>query len=158
MGYNVTIKQSTFQIPANNLNEAYDKMCQLNFTVPNTQKRGGSWGGPDGKDSAPEYGPHKASWFSWMEWNYHEVCKDADDILQALGFYTRYDENGDLHVEHYDSKSGQEELFLSAISSLAKGYIVWEGEDGSIWGETYGGDDVIVKQRENDNYEDIVTI
>ena len=67
MGYYVTIVDSTFRIPVDNMNTAYMRMAELNHTVPNTSKRGGSW---PGKNNAPEYGPHKSSWFSWMDWNY----------------------------------------------------------------------------------------
>jgi hypothetical protein len=159
MGYYVSIEQSTFKIPAENLQSAYDAMCQLNFTVPNSQKRGGSWSsGGISKDNAPEYGPYKASWFSWMSWNYHETCEDANQILKELGFETEYNENGDLLITGYDSKTGQEELFLKSISSLATGYIVWQGEEGEVWGETYGGEEVIVKTRSQQDYSDLVTV
>lgn len=153
MGYYVSIEQSTFTIPAENLQSAYDKMCELNHTVPNTQKRGGSY---PGKDKAPEYGPDKNSWFSWMEWNYHETCENAEEILDALGFYISYDDEGNLHIDGYDSKAGQEDLFLKSICSLAKGYIVWRGEEGEVWGETYGGDDVIVRKRSRQDFSDLV--
>jgi hypothetical protein len=152
MGYYVSIEESTFMIPAENLDAAYKAMCQLNFTVPNSQKRGGSW---PGKDNAPEFGPDKSTWFSWMEWDYHETCKDAGAILTKLGFYTEYDEAGNLHIRGYDSKTGQEKLFLESICTLANGYIVWTGECGEYWGETYGGSKVIVRYRDRD-FSDLV--
>lgn len=83
MGYYVSIEESTFMIPVENLDAAYEAMCKLNHTVPNDKKRGGSW--PD-KDNAPEYGPDPSVWFSWMEWNYDEICTNADEILQNLVF------------------------------------------------------------------------
>jgi hypothetical protein len=155
MGYYVSIQESTFTIPAENLDAAYHEMCKLNHFVPNSQKHGGSW---PGKDNAPEYGPHKCTWFSWMQWNYDETCKDADAILQELGFYTSYDDEGNLNIDGYDSKTGQENLFLKSICSLAKGYIVWKGEEGEVWGETYGGDKVIVKHRPTQDFSDLVTV
>jgi len=130
-------------------------MCELNFTVPNSQKRGGSH---PGKDKVPEYGPHNCSWFSWIDWNYHDICTSADDILQQLGFYTYISENGNLHIDGYDSKTGQEDLFLEAISTLSKGYIVWKGEEGEVWGETYGGEEVIVKSQDAPDYSHLVTV
>lgn len=154
MGYNVTIKESTFQIPAENLNTAYEVMCQLNFKVPNSQKRGGSW---PGKDKAPQFGPEKHCWFSWMDWNYHETCKNAEEILNRLGFGTYTDKQGNLHIGDYDSKAGQENLFLAAISPISNGYIIWEGEDGDLWGETYGGREVITKQRSAPDYSDLIS-
>jgi hypothetical protein len=154
MGYYVSIEESTFQIPVENLDAAYEAMCKLNHTVPNSQKYGGSY---PGKDKAPTYGPDKNCWFSWMEWNYDEEYKNADEILQALGFGTYTDDEGNLFISDYDSKTGQESLFLESICSLTKGYIVWKGEEGELWGETYGGEKVIVKERQKD-YSDFVTI
>lgn len=157
MGYYVSIEESTFQIPVKNLDAAYEAMCKLNHTVPNSQKGGGTWGGEYSKDKAPEFGPYRGSCFSWMPWNYDEEYKDADEILQALGFGTYIDEDGNLFISDYDSKTGQESLFLESICSLAKGYIVWKGEEGELWGETYGGEKVIVKERQKD-YSDLVTL
>lgn len=153
MGYYVTIKESTFQIPKENLDKAYEAMCELNHTVPNKDKGGGSY---PGKDKAPYSGPDKSCWFSWMAWNYHEICKDANDILEHLGFETSYDAEGNLCIEWYDSKTGQESLFLESICSLSKGYIVWQGEQDEVWGETYGGSEVIVKSRLAPDYSDLV--
>ena len=155
MGYNVSIEESTFQIPVENLDAAYKAMCELNYTVPNSQKRGGSH---PGKDKAPEYGPHKCCWFSWIDWNYHDICTSADEILEQLGFCTYISENGNLHIDGYDSKTGQEDLFLKAISTLSKGYIIWKGEEGEVWGETYGGEKVIVKSQGAPDYSHLVTV
>ncbi len=152
MGYNVSIIESTFRIPAENLDEAYHRMCQLNFTVPNNAKCG------PGKNNAPEVGPYKSCWFSWMEWNYHETCTSADEILQQLGFFTSTDEDGNLHIDGYDSKTGQEDLFLKAISTLSKGYIVWKGEEDEVWGEIYGGEEVIVKSQGSPDYSHLVSV
>ena len=155
MGYYVSIEESTFQIPVENLDAAYKAMCELNYTVPNSQKRGGSH---PGKDKAPEYGPHKCCWFSSMDWNYDEKCKNAEEVLHEVGFYSYISENGNLHIEGYDSKTGQEDLFLKAISTLSKGYIIWKGEDDEVWGETYGGEKVIVKSQGAPDYSHLVTV
>ena len=155
MGYNVSIEESTFQIPVENLDAAYKAMCELNYTVPNSQKRGGSH---PGKDKAPEYGPHECCWFSWMDWNYDEKCKNAEEVLHEVGFYSYISENGNLHIDGYDSKTGQEDLFLKAISTLSKGYIIWKGEEGEVWGETYGGEKVIVKSQGSPDYSHLVTV
>ena len=155
MGYYVSIEESTFQIPVENLDAAYKAMCELNYTVPNSQKRGGSH---PGKDKAPEYGPHECCWFSWMDWNYDEKCKNAEEVLREVGFYSYISENGNLHIDGYDSKTGQEDLFLKAISTLSKGYIIWKGEDDEVWGETYGGEKVIVKSQGAPDYSHLVTV
>lgn len=124
--------KSTARIPAANLQRAYEKMCALNETHHN-KKRGGSWEG----------GKQTAAWFSWMDANYPETCSDAKAILEQLGFYCSYDENGDLLIEEYNSKTGQEDLFLQAISSETLGEISWLGEDGETWQTTFVGDSVL---------------
>jgi hypothetical protein len=156
MGYYINIQDSTFIIPAENLTEAYNRMCQLNFTVPNKHKSGGRYSSEGGKDTAPEYGPHDACWFSWMDWDYHEKCSDVEEILDHLGFQIEYDEDGNLCICGYDSKTGQEDLFLKSICDLAKGYIIWRGEEGEVWGETYGGKEVIRKYQKD--YSHLVTL
>jgi hypothetical protein len=35
---------------------------------------------------------------------------------------------------------------------------VWKGEEGKYWGETYGGDRVIVKERSRQDFSDLVTL
>lgn len=154
MGYYVEILESTFRIPAENLDAAYEAMCQLNYTTKNRDK-GGRRGGSQNYEDC---GPHPDWWFSWMDWNYHETCADAEAILEELGFETLFDDEGNLLIQYFNSKTGQEDVFLDAISLLSVGYIVWRGEEGEIWGETYGGPSVVRKQRRNPpDYSDIVT-
>lgn len=129
MGYYVEIEQSDAKIPKENLTVAYEKMCALNMTHDN-EKRGGSWS--DGKQ--------KSKWFSWMDANYPETCKDAQAIFEQMGFETEYDERGDLLIKAYDNKMGQEDLFLKAIENEALGSIFWKGEDGSKWSTKFFGD------------------
>ena len=134
MGYEIQITKSTAVIPAANLKRAYQKMCALNTTHHN-QKRGGSWSG--GK-AMPD-----SSWFSWMDANYPQTCPDAQAVLEQLGFYINIADNGDLHIEGYDSKMGQEDLFLKAIENEASGEIQWMGEEGETWTTVFYGDSVI---------------
>ncbi len=139
MGYNVEIQDSTFKIPLKNKDEAYNRLCQLNYKIHNNQKMGGSY--PKKTTECPEYGPHESSWFSWMEWNYHETCSDLVEILNELGFDVSQDEEY-IKIDYYSSKSGQEGLFLKEISNLSEGHIIWRGEDGEFWVEVYGEDEV----------------
>jgi hypothetical protein len=132
MGYNVQIKNSNAKIFASNLARAYEKMCALNVTH-HSAKRGGSWSG----------GKQTEKWFSWMDANYPETCSDAQAILEQMGFETSYDTNGDLLIDGYDNKSGQEDLFLEAIKYDATGKIEWFGEDGSTWTTEFCGDTVL---------------
>lgn len=132
MGYFVQITDSSARIPAANLQRAYEKMCALNVTH-DAQKRGGSY----------ERGVQTARWFSWMDANYPETCKDAQAILEQLGFETEYAPNGDLLILGYDNKRGQEELFLLAIDEETIGTIRWVGEEGESWETIFAGGDVI---------------
>ena len=132
MGYYVEIEKSTAVVPAANLERVYEKMCALNITHDH-KKRGGCFGG----------GVQKAKWFSWMDANYPDTCKDARAVLEALGFETHYAENGDLHIDHYDNKTGQEGLFLHSIEDDVSGKIEWRGEDGERWTTMFFGDYVI---------------
>ena len=128
MGYYVEIEKSTAVIPAANLERAYQKMCALNTTHDHKKTGGSNRGG---------------RWFAWMDENYPDTCKDARAVLDALGFYTHYDEQGNLHIDGYDNKTGQEDLFLYTIRNDAKGEIEWRGEDGDRWTTLFYADDVI---------------
>jgi hypothetical protein len=132
MGYYVKIVKSTACIPAANLQRAYEKMCALNVTHDN-DKRGGSWGG----------GKQTAKWFSWMDADYPNTCHDAKEVLEALGFETEYNDDGDLLITGYDSKSGQEDLFLESIIDEATGVVAWKGEEGEEWKTQFNGDSVV---------------
>ena len=53
--------------------------------------------------------------------------------------------NGDLLLEHYDNKEGQEQPFMEAISTETLGEISWLGEDGETWQTTFKGNSVVEK-------------
>ena len=124
MGYYVYIQQSTFKLPAKDYDAAYEAMCALNQY--DDIKRGGSFGGP-GKD---------IKWFSWMAEDYPSECSNAQEILEMLGFACVEEDNA-LTIDQYDSKMGQEDLFLEAICPWASGHIVWCGESGDSWMDNY---------------------
>jgi hypothetical protein len=123
MGYYVTLEESHFFLPIENYEKAYQAMCLLNKTHDHL-KHGGSWSG----------GKQTEKWFSWMPSNYPEILPDAISILESLGFQVAHDERGINHL-YYDSKTGQQELFLEAIAPYVEtgSYLVWRGEDGDRW-------------------------
>lgn len=127
MGYFVAITESDAFIPAEKLEIAYQKMCKLN-TTHHDQKRGGRWNG----------GECIEKWFSWMDANYPETCKDAKAIFENMGFSTEYDASGNLKITGYDNKTGQEQLFLDAIKDDVVGSISWRGENGEKWKQLFG--------------------
>lgn len=123
MGYYVNIVDCDIHIPHDRLGKAYQAMCDLNKR--DDLKRGGSYSAD---------GPRER-WFSWMDPNYPETCADAEEVLKALGFGVETDEEGNIVHLSYDSKIGQEELFLIAIAPWVRhgSYIDWVGEDNTRW-------------------------
>lgn len=146
MGYYVSITEGTVTIPKENLAKAYERMCALNDN--DSIKRGGQWGGDiDSKSPRPTgLNYHPAKWFSWMDANYPETCKDAKAILDSLGFESHLNDEG-ITIFGYDSKMGQEDLFLEAISDLCTkdSFLVWRGEDGEMWKNIFGDSKVVTK-------------
>ena len=131
MGYYVRTVKSNAYIPAAMLLIAYDALCALNYTH-HAQKRGGSYSS----------GKQTERWFSWMDANYPDTCKDAEAVLAALGFSPYIDCEGNLWFGEYDSKTGQEDLFMAALENIAIGEISWVGEDGETWNTLFHGDKV----------------
>ena len=118
MGYYVTLDNSTAVIKKENQDEAYKILCDLN--KEDDLKRGGSFCG----------GKKTEKWFSWMDADYPEKCKDVIEIIEELGFDGEVDDEGDFHINYYDNKTGQEKLFFERIGHLVEGEMEWSGEDG----------------------------
>lgn len=147
MGYYVRIDEHNFAIMKKDFKKAYEACIALNdrddlksggggtFTLPNGEKM--KYGDP--RPKGMNYHPMK--WFSWMEANYPETCKTLDDVLTALGFEISYDSKGNIDGLQYDSKIGDEELFLKAIAPFVKkGSIInWVGEDNTFWQHYFDG-------------------
>lgn len=133
MGYYVNIVTTNAVIKEEDLDEAYRLMCELN--KDDSKKNGGSF---SSKETIRN--------FSWMDANYPDTCKNAREILEELGFDVDESGSGDLEFSNYDSKTGQEDLFLSSISHLITGEIEWRGEDGNQWKDVFGKDGMVSKQ------------
>ena len=130
MGYYVSLDESNAVIPAEKLETAFTRMKALNRTHDHA-KTGGSWSG----------GRQTERWFAWMTSDYDKTCKDAAEILGMVGFDCAYGEDGSLRVWGYDSKTGQEDLFIETIADLfvPGSYMVWRGEDGAQWRWEFDG-------------------
>lgn len=128
MGYYVRLTNVDFTIPAEHLDAAYAAVCALN-TTHHKEKRGGSWSG----------GKETEKWFSWMDPNYPDVCKDLVEVMEMLGFDCGIEDDGSFHIYSYDSKAGQEDLFLETLAPYVKdgSFLYWMGEDGEQWGNLY---------------------
>jgi len=118
MGYYVSLREAEWLIPTENLDKAYEVMCDLN--KDDSLKSGGSSTGE--------------KWFAWMPADYPSECKDAQSILVALGFEVKLSDDG-LHITGYENKTGDESHFIEAIAPFSQNdsYMVWQGEEGDMW-------------------------
>ena len=80
-------------------------------------------------------------WFSWM--NDFDYDKDFTtvELLERLGFDVTVDEDGDITNVFYDSKLGQEELFLATLAPFIEdgSIIEWKGEEDERWRWVFEG-------------------
>lgn len=132
MGYYVSITSTNWLLPIVNESAALDALKKLNSSENDHLKRGGRWGG--GVAGKTE------SWFSWMPSDYDKTVKSVAEVLDMLGFETKVDPEG-TRIVGYDSKTGQEELFLATIAHFVEpgSAIDWRGEDDAIWRYSFDG-------------------
>jgi hypothetical protein len=137
MGYYVQITDCSVFLPKELCDDAYKALCDLN--QHDEPKTGGSYGGIDtlnASDPRPEgMTYHPARWFSWMDADYPSKCKTLEEVLQEVGFDPYFDADGNLESLLYDSKTGCEEIFLTALAPFMRGgsYINWRGEEGELY-------------------------
>ena len=134
MGYYVRIEEtaSKFKIMKENFERGYEIVCDLNRR--DDLKRGGKFGG----DPTPKPADSKSCagnpdvWFSWMPWNYDELCGNLVEVLEMVGFGVEFDDAGNISGLSYDAKTGCEETFLNALKPvIEKGsHLTWVGEYG----------------------------
>ena len=87
MGYYVRIEEtaSNFKIKKENFEHGYEIVCDLNRH--DYLKHGGKFGG----DPTPKPADSKSCagnpdvWFSWMPWNYDELCGNLVEVLEMVG-------------------------------------------------------------------------
>ena len=120
MGYYVTTEDINIIVPKDLLEPAYKAVLAMN--EDDNLKRGGS------------HGAERKFWFSWMPEDLSTLT-DLKAVMENLGFDTNYNEAGDLVLGHYDSKTGQEDLFLDAIAPFVQegSYAIWKGEDNHFY-------------------------
>ena len=149
MGYFVDTTEQGMMIKKDQFDNCYKAMCKLNDN--DDVKRGGGWNNSGVSSDSPrpkELNYHPAKWFSWMDANYPDTCKDMVEIFQALGFEEiNFDKDGNLVNLGYSSKTGQEELFFNAIAAFVEkgSYMNWRGEGDEHWQWVFDGNKMKVK-------------
>lgn len=119
MGYYVQITWSNTVIPAENLPAALDALRKLDER--DDLKSGGSSTGD--------------KWFSWMNDYPLANAPSVPSVLEALGFDVNVDGHGGVEIIGYDSKIGDEGVFIQTLAPYIESgsSIEWEGEDGSCY-------------------------
>lgn len=77
-------------------------------------------------------------WFSWMNTEEIESAESVQSVFEALGFdcsADAYGIKGQFSLDGYNSKTGQEDLFLAVVAPFVEdgSYTEWRGEDGELW-------------------------
>ncbi len=130
MGYYVTLIETNAYIACEDQPRGYELVCEIN------NHHAGKVGMLNHCDTPS---PHEGEWFSWMPWNYPDLCDTLADVLQEVGFDTYTDVDGNLHIRGYDKKTGCEEYFLQALAPVLRGgfgqpvHMAWVGEDHTMW-------------------------
>lgn len=125
MGYYIELVNRDFRIPENE--EVLQALKEAN-TKYDDIKSGGMYG-PEGKVQ---------KWFSWMDADYDQTVTSVGDVFKMLGFeigYDRIDNIDYVSLDAYNSKAGQEDLFLHVVAPYVKNgsFIEWLGEDSARW-------------------------
>ena len=117
MGYYVRIEEADWEIKETpealaTIREMPKKFHHL--------KRGGSSSGE--------------KWFSWMNDTEIETTETVENVFKQLGFETESTDGG-FRLIGYDSKTGQEDLFLAVMApyTVSGSSIEWVGEDNAMW-------------------------
>lgn len=132
MGYYVTLIETNAYIACEDLERAYDLVCEINNHHTGKVGRGYMHDTPS---------PHEGEWFAWMPWNYPEVHDNVFDVLQEVGFDLGTDASGNLWFRGYSNKTGCEDFFLQALENVLEGMMdeparfVWIGEDHEMWAQ-----------------------
>lgn len=130
MGYYVQTTAVNWLLPIVNESAALDALKKLNSSENDHLKRGGRYA----------EGGKTESWFSWMPTDYDKTVTSVAEVLDMLGFETKILPEG-TRIVGYDSKTGQEELFLATIAHFVEpgSSIDWRGEDDAVWRYAFDG-------------------
>jgi hypothetical protein len=117
MGYYIDLTEAEWEI-----SESPEALATIREmpTKYHAIKRGGSSNGE--------------KWFSWMNDTEIETTDTVENVFNQLGFETDKVDGG-FQLTAYNSKTGQEDLFLAVMAPFTKdgSYVEWRGEDGALW-------------------------
>lgn len=122
MGYYVDMTEAEWELPED------PALLQILKEMPVKYKSiqsGGSWG-PNGQEE---------KWFSWTNDKEFEVATSCKSIAETFCFDTRTITEDKFELSSYNTKNGQQELFLAVTAPwVTEGsYTQWRGEDGEEW-------------------------
>jgi hypothetical protein len=124
MGYYITA-HGTITMPRSLEQNALRALKTLNYD--HEAKRGGLLGNPEAT--------FETRWYSWMPERWHETVGSIEQVLELVGFSVTKTRQAGLNVYTltYDSKTGQEEVFLNSLADYAQVDVEVTGEDGERW-------------------------
>lgn len=79
------------------------------------------------------------TWYSWMNMSdlmEYAQSGDIEEWFRAWDFGA-YIRDNEVIIDDYYSKSGQEDLMLTVMAPIIEGHIIWKGEDGEMWANTF---------------------
>lgn len=133
MGYYVEVIESCAYVPADKVEAACRGMEPMMSPEQIVQDgQGGSWSG----------GKQEKYCYSWVD---DDKCRkllaenDLAGFIEAWGFTPWTDEQGNIYLGGYDSKTGQEELMLQNLAPFMEPgtHMVWRGEEGELWASVF---------------------
>jgi hypothetical protein len=124
MGYYINA-HGTITMPKSMESEAVHALKMLNYD--HDAKHGGVLGKPEAT--------FETRWYSWMPERWHEAVESVEDVLGLIGFEVGKSRMAglDVYTVNYDSKTGQEDVFLNCLAGYAQVDIEVVGEDGERW-------------------------
>jgi hypothetical protein len=132
MGYYVQITSVDAKIPFDKTEAAYEAMVALNS-----------------KDEVKQLTFIKdgeiVREFMRLDHDYPTHLKSAAEILEALRFQVTVEETGDITIEGFDAKTGDEDAFIDALAPFivsaydpdGEAYMEWRGEEGELWRQLF---------------------
>jgi hypothetical protein len=137
MGYYINLRRSEFSIPETE--EVLQVLKDANWKF-HDWKNGGGFGGEG----------EQRKWFSWMPSDYDKTVTSVAEVFTLLGFEVD-SHDGVVDLKYYDSKAGQEDLFIALVAPFVEegSFMEWDGEDGAGWRHEVVDGKLTIAEREH---------